>query len=65
MTDKLAGGENSVGGYFETAWNYTTDWRTVDTTASIKSEGNWTSREIITGCIATYHTNFVQLVLER
>jgi len=49
MTDKLAGGENSVGGYFETAWNYTTDWRTVDTTASTKSEGNWTSREIITG----------------
>ena len=56
MTDKLAGGENSVGGYFETAWNYTTDWRTVDTTASTKSEGNWTSREIITGFIGTHYT---------
>lgn len=30
-------------------WSYSTDYRTVDTTASNKTDGNWTSREIITG----------------
>ena len=49
MTDKASGGDNNVSGSFKTAWNYTTDWRTVDTTSSSKEKGNWTYREVIKG----------------
>ena len=63
MTDKATGGDNDVGGWLKSAVNYSTDWRTVDTTASNKTDGNWTSREIITGLVSPSKHDIIKLLI--
>ena len=65
MTDKLTGGDNDVGGWLKSGWNYSTDWRTVDTTASNKTDGNWISREIITGWVSPFRHDIIKLLVRR
>ena len=49
ISKKLAGGDSSsLGGLWTSAFNYTTDLRVVDTTASTGSQGNWLSKQTIT-----------------